>query len=228
LSGAPRPSRIFQGLPPHADGQKIGLYGGSFNPAHAGHRQASLLALKRLGLDQLWWVVTPGNPLKSADGLPPLATRMEQAAAVASHPRIVVTGMEAPFGTRYTAELIRILKKRAPKVRFVWVMGSDNLAQLDRWDDWREIARNIPIAVVNRPGYLTTPLSARAAQALSANRIDERLARVLAYLHPPAWIYLTGPRTASSSTALRARAFRSSSAQGKPQCLETLTGALLS
>jgi nicotinate-nucleotide adenylyltransferase len=205
LSGAPRPSRIFPGLPPHAAGQKIGLYGGSFNPAHAGHRQASLLALKRLGLDQLWWVVTPGNPLKNRDGLPPLATRMKQAAVVASHPRVLITGMEATFGTRYTADLIRNLKKRAPGVRFVWIMGSDNLAQLDQWEDWREIARNVPIAVVNRPGYLTTPLSSRAAQTLSSCRIDEDSARALVYLRPPGWIYLTGPRAASSSTALRAR-----------------------
>jgi nicotinate-nucleotide adenylyltransferase len=205
LSGAPRPSRIFPGLPPHAAGQKIGLYGGSFDPAHAGHRKASLLALKRLGLDQFWWVVTPGNPLKRRDCLPPLATRMKQAAIVASHPLIIITGMEAAFGTRYTADLIRILKKRAPRVHFVWVMGSDNLAQLDQWEDWREIAGNVPIAVVNRPGYLTTPLSSRAAQALSGCRIDEGSARALAYLRPPAWIYLTGPRAASSSTALRAR-----------------------
>jgi nicotinate-nucleotide adenylyltransferase len=204
LNEARRPSRIFPGLPPHAAGQRIGLYGGSFNPPHAGHRQASLQALRRLGLDRIWWIVTPGNPLKSADGLPPLRQRMEQAAAVASHPRIVVTGMEAAFGTRYTADLVRTLKKRAPGVRFVWIMGSDNLAQLDRWEDWREIARSVPIAVVNRPGHLTSPLTSRAAHALRAYRMDERSASALAWASPPAWIYLTGPRTASSSTALRA------------------------
>lgn len=196
-------SRIFSGLPPHADGQKIGLYGGSFNPAHSGHRQVSLLALRRLGLDQIWWLVTPGNPLKDRENLPPIEERMERAAKVAAHPRIVISGAEARFGTRFTADLIRILKKRAPSVSFVWIMGGDNLAQLHRWEDWRDIAEAVPMAVVNRPGHLLSPLSSRAAQALRAYRSDERSAHVLPRSAPPAWTYLTGPRTASSSSALR-------------------------
>ena len=198
-------SRIFPGLPPHAAGQRIGLYGGSFNPAHKGHRQVSLFALRRLGLDQVWWLVTPGNPLKTARGLPPLEQRMAGAAEVAAHPRIVVTGAEESFRTRYTADFLDILTRRAPATRFVWVMGSDLLAQFHRWERWRDIAAAVPIAVVNRPGHLTVPLSARAAQALRNYRVDERDATLLAGMEPPGWTFLTGPRTAASSTALRSK-----------------------
>ena len=200
-----RPSRVFAGLPPHGAGQRIGLYGGSFNPAHEGHRKASLFALRRLALDQIWWLVSPGNPLKQNGSLPTLEARMRKAAEIASHPRIVVTGAEAGFRTRYTADLIQILKQRAPDTRFVWIMGSDNLAQFHRWERWGEIAGSVPIAVVNRPGFLNAALSAPAAQALSRYRIDERDAPALACLEPPAWTFLNGPRTAASSTALRAR-----------------------
>jgi len=198
-----RASRVFFGLPPHATGQRIGLYGGSFNPAHQGHRHVSLLALRRLGLDKIWWFVTPGNPLKDVRVLPPLQQRMERAAELAAHPRIEVTGAEAIFRTRYTADLVEILKRRAPDVRFVWVMGSDNLAQLDQWDRWRYIARAVPIAVVNRPGHLLSGLNARAAQAIARHRVDEADALTLAGRQPPAWAFLTGPRTSASSTALR-------------------------
>lgn len=201
-----RASRVFAGLPPHAPGQKIGLYGGSFNPAHEGHRHGSLLALRRLGLDRIWWLVTPGNPLKDTKILPPLGERMKRAAELAAHPRIEISGAEACFRTRYTADLIRNLKQRAPETRFVWVMGSDNLAQLHHWDRWRDIAGAVPIAVVNRPGFLVAPLAAPAAQALARHRIDEADAPTLAGRDPPAWTYLTGPRTAASSTALRQRA----------------------
>jgi nicotinate-nucleotide adenylyltransferase len=191
-------------LPPHAAGQRIGLFGGSFNPTHAGHRQASLLALRKLQLDQLWWVVSPGNPLKDVRALPPLEQRMHAAAQVAAHPRIVVTGIEAELRTRYTADLIRALRQRAPAVRFVWVMGSDNLAQFHHWDRWREIAAEIPIAVVNRPGHLAAALSAPAPWALSRHRVDEADAAMLASQSPPAWVFLTGPRSVASSTTLRA------------------------
>ena len=202
MTGA-RASRVFAGLPPHAAGQKIGLYGGSFNPAHRGHRHVGLLALRRLGLDKIWWFVTPGNPLKDTKLLPPQQQRMQRAAELAAHPRIEVSGAEAVFRTRYTADLVDILKRRAPDVRFVWVMGSDNLAQLHRWDSWRDIAGSVPVAVVNRPGYLTAPLSSPAAQALARYRIDEADAPTLAGREPPAWTFLTGPRTSASSTALR-------------------------
>lgn len=205
MTPAGRPSRIFPGLPPFGAGQRIGLYGGSFNPAHAGHRHVSLLALRRLALDRIWWLVTPGNPLKDTGRLPALETRMERAATVAAHPRIFVTGAERELGTRYTADLIRYLKQRAASARLVWIMGSDNLAQLHRWERWREIAASLPIAVVNRPGFLLAPLSAPAAQALAAHRVDPEDAPTLSTLPPPAWLFLTGPRLPVSSTLLRAR-----------------------
>jgi nicotinate-nucleotide adenylyltransferase len=190
-------------LPPHAPGQRIGLYGGTFNPAHEGHRLVSLLALRRLELERIWWLVTPGNPLKEAGGLPPLAERMRRAAEVAAHPAIAISAAEAALRTRYTSDLIRILKVRAAATRFVWIMGGDNLRQFNRWDRWRDIAEAVPIAVVNRPGNLAAPLSAVAAQALSRWRIDESDAPLLASLDPPAWTHLTGPRTPVSSTELR-------------------------
>lgn len=192
-------------MPPHSAGQRIGLYGGSFNPPHSGHRHVSLLALRRLRLDRIWWLVTPGNPLKEALGLPPLPARMQAAAEVAAHPRIWVTGVEQQVGTRYTADVIRHLQRRAPSLRFVWIMGSDNLAQLHLWRRWMEIAAALPIAVVNRPGTLAAALSAPAARALSAHRIDEADAARLAIQRPPAWTFLTAPRSPASSTELRAK-----------------------
>jgi nicotinate-nucleotide adenylyltransferase len=203
LSAPARPSRSFEGVPPHGAGQRIGLLGGSFNPPHEGHRRISLMALRRLGLDCLWWMVTPGNPLKDVAALPPLAERMRRAAAIAAHPRIVISGAEQVFRTPYTADLIAILKMRAPDVRFVWVMGSDNLAQFHRWEDWHAIARSVPIAVVNRPGFLAAALSARSTWALLRYRVDEQDALALADRDPPAWVFMNGPRSTVSSTALR-------------------------
>ena len=203
MTSNPGSSRIYRGVPPHGAGQKIGLFGGSFDPAHEGHRRVSLEALRRLQLDQLWWVVTPGNPLKDTHALPPLDQRVHEAAAAAAHPRIVVTGMEAELKTHFTADLIRALTKKAPATRFVWIMGSDNLAQFHRWDRWREIAGTVPMAVVNRPGALAAALSGPAAQALASYRIDEADAPRLADKAAPAWIFLNGPRSAASSTALR-------------------------
>lgn len=139
-------------LPPHAPGLCIGLFGGSFNPAHDGHRLASLTALRRLQLDKVWWLVTPGNPLKDNTRLPPLPERIRQARSVANSARIHVTGIEARLRTRYTADTLRALKRRCPGVRFVWIMGSDNLASFHRWNEWRAIARMMPIAIIDRPG----------------------------------------------------------------------------
>lgn len=201
-----RPSRIFVGLPPHGPQQRIGLFGGTFNPPHEGHRRASLLALRRLGLDRIWWMVTPGNPLKENGSVPSLTERMNAAAQVAAHPRIFVSGAEARFHTRYTADLIAILKARAPAARFVWIMGSDGLVDFHRWENWQAIAASVPVAVVNRPKTLLAPLSARAARAFSRYRVDAEDARILADLEPPAWLLLTGPRVRLSSTALRERA----------------------
>ncbi len=203
-----RPSRVYRGLPPFGERQRIGLFGGSFNPPHEGHRRASLFALKRLGLDCVWWMVTPGNPLKENGGLRPLATRMEAAAKVAAHSKIAISGAEEGFGTRYTADLIAVLKMRAPAARFVWIMGSDSLAGFHRWEDWRGIARSVPIAIVNRPKSTLAPLFARAAQALARYRVDADDALTLADRDPPAWLFLTGPRISASSTALRARVLK--------------------
>ncbi|MGQ7793737.1 nicotinate-nucleotide adenylyltransferase [Faunimonas sp. B44] len=201
-----RASRIFRGPPPHGAGQRIGLYGGSFNPPHEGHRHVSLMAFRRLSLDRIWWVVTPGNPLKEVGGLPSLEARMARAAAVARSPLIAVTGMEAEIGTRYTADLVAWLAARFPLTRFVWVMGSDNLVQFDRWERYDAIFETMPVAVVNRPGTLAAALSARAAQKYARARIPEAASHVLADLAPPAWTFLNGPRTPVSSTALRAAA----------------------
>jgi nicotinate-nucleotide adenylyltransferase len=131
---------------------------------------------------------------------------MARAAELARHPRIVVTGVEAALRTRYTADLIRHLKERAPDVHFVWIMGSDNLAQFHRWERWREIAASVPLAIVNRPGSLAAPLSSPAATALASSRVDEQNARAFAAKRAPAWIFLSGPRTALSSSSLRAGA----------------------
>jgi nicotinate-nucleotide adenylyltransferase len=142
--------------------KRIGLLGGSFNPAHAAHRRISLFALEALGLDEVWWVVSPGNPLKPAAGMAPLPVRLASARAMARRARIRPTAIEAALGTRYTADTLRTLVRRYPRHRFIWLMGADNLAQFDRWRDWRGIARTLPIAVIARPGYDSPAHRARA------------------------------------------------------------------
>lgn len=190
-------------LPPAAPGQRIGLYGGSFNPAHAGHRHVSLTALRRLRLDRVWWLVTPGNPLKDRGALAPLAERAALAEAVADDPRIAVTTFEAAIGLRYTRDTLRFLVRRRPDLRFVWIMGADSLATFHRWRGFREIAGLVPIAVVDRPGFTLAAPGAPAAAALRRFRVPERDAGRLAGLAPPAWVYLHGPRSDLSSTAIR-------------------------
>jgi nicotinate-nucleotide adenylyltransferase len=200
----PRPrSPLLSGLPPHGRGLRIGLLGGSFNPAHAAHRQISRIALKRLGLDAVWWLVTPGNPLKDNRSLPSLAVRMAEAAALADDPRIIVTGVEARWGLRFTIDVLRQLKQRCPGTHFVWLMGSDNLAGFARWRNWPAIAATVPIAVVDRPGTTLTALSGQAAARLARARLPEGEARALPNRKPPAWVFLHGRRSALSSTALR-------------------------
>jgi nicotinate-nucleotide adenylyltransferase len=193
-------------LPPHGPGLKVGLLGGSFNPAHQAHRAVSLFAMKRLGLDRVWWLVTPGNPLKDTRGLPPLAHRMAAARRMAAHPRIDVTDLEAAIGTRFTCDTIARLTRRFPAVRFVWIMGADNLASFHRWRNWRAIAARVPIAVIDRFGASLAAAAAPAALALAKARFPESAARSLARRHPPAWVYLHGIKSPLSSTALRATA----------------------
>ena len=202
------PARIA--FPSVADGLRIGLQGGSFNPPHAAHRQLALLALKRLQLDRVWWLVSPGNPLKDTSELPSLAMRIEAARKIAAHPAIEVTGIEATLNTRYTVDTIAALRRRFPKVRFVWLMGADNLAQFHRWRDWERIAAQIPMAVIDRPPDSFRALASPAAQALSKYRHNETLAARLADFTAPAWMYLHGMKSPLSSTELRSHTKASS------------------
>jgi nicotinate-nucleotide adenylyltransferase len=190
-------------LPPHTPGLRIGLFGGSFNPPHAAHRAVSLLALKKLGLDRVWWLVTPGNPLKDTAGLPSLEERIKAAEAVADHPRIAVTGFESVIGTKYSADTIAWLLNECPGVHFVWIMGADNLKTFHRWKNWRQIFMSMPIAVVDRGGLSLSATSGAAAQAFARARLPEIKARSLALHQPPAWVYLHGIKSELSSTALR-------------------------
>lgn len=184
--------------------QRIGILGGTFNPAHDGHRHISLMALQRLRLQNVWWMVTPGNPLKANDGLPPLDARAAYAEQLADHPAITVTGLEAGIQTRFTYDTLRVLTQRFPATRFVWLMGADNLAQFHRWQGWKEIAELMPIAVIDRPGSSLATRSSVAAQALARFRVKEEDAGVLSSMKAPAWTFLHGPRSDLSSTAIRA------------------------
>jgi nicotinate-nucleotide adenylyltransferase len=192
-------------IPPHAPGMKIGLFGGTFDPPHEAHLAACLLAMRRLRLDRVWWLVTPGNPLKDTRGLAPLAERMAAARVLASHPRINVTDLEAGIGTRYTHETVLYLRQRCPGVHFVWIMGADNLRSFHRWQRWRGIATLVPIAVVDRLGPSLYATASLAGQALARYRIPENAAWSLPTRRPPAWVYIHGLKSPLSSTALRAK-----------------------
>lgn len=184
-------------------GQTIGLLGGSFNPAHDAHRLITGTARRRLGLDQVWWVVTPGNPLKNHDELAPLAERIERCRRMLTNPKVKVTGFEADLPTAYTAATLSFLKMRMPNVKFVWLMGADNLAGFHRWQDWQGIAKLMPIAIVDRPGFRLKGLASRGARTLARSYVPESRAKVLAQMQPPAWTFLTGPLSRLSSTAIR-------------------------
>lgn len=188
------------GWPLARPGMVVGLLGGSFDPAHAGHAAITAEALRRFALDRVWWLVSPGNPLKPA-GPAALERRMAQARRVMRHPRVAVSALEARLGSRYTADTVAALAGRYPGVRFVWLMGSDNLVSFHRWDRWREIARRVPIGVLARPGQRLPALAAPAARALRGHRLSEP--RALGRARPPAWAFATIPLRAESSSGLR-------------------------
>ena len=180
----------------------VGLLGGSFDPAHDGHAHITREAIKRLGLDRVWWLVSPGNPLKARQPAP-MAERLLRARAVIDDPRVVVTDLEARLGTRYTARTIARLQAIYPGVRFVWLMGADNLVQFHRWERWRDILRSVPVAVLARPGSGVTARLSVAARAFRVYRAER--GEGLGHRRPPAWAFVNLPLHGASSSAIRAR-----------------------
>ncbi len=195
-------------------GARIGLLGGSFNPAHEGHLEISQEALKRLGLDRVWWLVSPQNPLKPRHGMAPMAERLASARALAQDPRILPTGLEAGLGTSYTADTLRALAGLLPRVRFVWLMGADNLIQVHHWQDWQQIFNTVAVAVFDRPSYAFRALSGRAALSFARYRLHEGSARRLAEERPPAWVFIRCRLNPQSATDIRAASDRQSRAAG--------------
>ena len=190
---------------PHVEpGMRIGLFGGSFNPPHEGHVLVAETALRTLRLDRLWWIVTPGNPLKDHSELAPLAKRLAASRELIEDRRIQVTAFEAGHRLRYTADVVRLVLARNRAARFVWVMGADNMRSFHRWQEWRSIVEAVPIAVVDRPGSTLAYLSSKLAITYARARVDEDDAATLAGRDAPAWTFLHGPRSNASSTALRA------------------------
>jgi nicotinate-nucleotide adenylyltransferase len=194
---------VSQAIPLYTNGMRVGLLGGSFNPPHLAHRAISQFAIKRLKLDRVWWLVTPGNPLKENGALHDLNQRTEAARRMADDPRIDVSCLESVIGTRYTVDTITYLRRRAAGLRFVWIMGADNLAQFHRWQNWRRIASEVPIAVIDRPPQSFRALAAPAAQALARYRLPENQAGRLADQRAPAWVFLSGMKLSLSSSGLR-------------------------
>ena len=183
---------------------RVGLLGGSFNPAHRGHRAITLAAIRALALDEVWWLVSPGNPLKPAAGMAPLPARLASARRMARAAPIRATAIEARLNTRYTIDTLRALRRRYPRHRFVWIMGADNLAEFDRWHRWRDIARTMPIAVIARPGYDANALAAPAMGWLRRYQRPARQARNWTKWSVPALVRLRFPPDPTSATAIRA------------------------
>ena len=193
---------VRAGFPVARKGMVIGLLGGSFDPAHGGHAHITREALKRMGLDRVWWLVSPGNPLKPV-GPAPLALRMARARAVMRDPRVVVSDLEARLGTRFTAETLERLRAIYPGVRFVWLMGADNLGQFHRWERWEDILRMVPVGVLARPGWGLRGRMSKAARIYGGKRVDR--GEVLRARDAPCWCFVNLPMDGSSSTAIRAR-----------------------
>jgi len=185
--------------------RRVGLLGGSFNPAHRGHLHVSREALKRLDLDEIWWMVAPQNPLKPTRGMASFAARKRGAREMAREPRIKVTDIEARLGTRFTADTLDALRKRFPRTRFVWLMGADNLSQIRHWERWQDIFRRVPVAIFDRPTYCLKASAGLAAARFKKYRVLHRDRRRLADSDPPAWTLFRIRLDASSATALRAR-----------------------
>ena len=195
---------VRNGFPTAIAGQKIGLLGGSFDPAHEGHAHITREALKRFGLDRVWWLVSPGNPLKTRQPAP-MAERIARGRAVIPHPRVVITDIEARLGTRYTAQTLRRLMAIYPGVRFVWLMGADNLASFHLWQDWEWIMTTVPIGIFARPGTRLAARGARAAEEYARYRLPAEAAALLPTCAAPAWCFLDLPMSPASSTEIRAR-----------------------
>jgi nicotinate-nucleotide adenylyltransferase len=185
-------------------GRVIGLLGGSFDPPHPGHVHITKAALVRFGLDRVWWLVSPGNPLKK-NGPAPLADRMRAAKDMMRHPRVTVTDIEAQLGTRYTAQTLVALRRRYPGVRFVWLMGADNLAQFHRWQDWRWIMDTVPLGVIARPDDRISARLSKAAKVYAAVQLPDRASHILGRTQAPAWSFINLPMSHQSSSAIRAR-----------------------
>ncbi|MEP2027218.1 MAG: nicotinate-nucleotide adenylyltransferase [Paracoccaceae bacterium] len=194
---------MHSGFPKAVRGQSIGLLGGSFDPAHSGHVHITTEALKRFGLDRVWWLVSPGNPLKTR-GPAPLADRMSRARSLMQHPRVEVTDIEAQLGTRYTAETLLALRERYRGVRFTWLMGADNLAQFHMWQDWQQIINNVPVGVLARPGDRISARMSPAARIYAPYRISGGASRLLAQADAPAWCFVNVPMVDMSSSVIRA------------------------
>ena len=188
---------------PPVNGQRIGLFGGSFNPAHAGHLAVSRMALRRLRLDWVWWLVSPQNPLKEPSETSDFAERFAQAERLARHPRLLVSDVEKQLGTTTTAEAFARLAPVLARGRFVWIMGADSFAGLHRWNDWREIPAALPLAVFDRPGWSLKALSSPAARLHSQRRLDQYDAACLCDVAAPAWTFVSMPLRCESSSALR-------------------------
>ena len=198
-----RPAGLRLGLT-LAPGMRVGLFGGSFNPVHDGHAHVAEVALQRLGLDRLIWLVSPQNPLKTGQDTAPLAARMAGVQRLAGR-REIVSDLETRLGVAYTIDTVRILRARFPGVHFVWIMGSDNLASFHRWRGWTDLLRAVPVAVVSRPGALLQSRLGPAARRFPHGRLPSRESRLLPFLAPPAWTFLRGPLHTASSTAIRAK-----------------------
>ncbi len=197
-----RTRQAYAKLPIFGHGQRIGLFGGSFDPAHEGHRHVALTAIECLQLDWLWVLPSPGNPLKEAPVLSS-SQRKRRLESLMRHPKIVLTDIEEKIDARFTLQTIRFLRLRAPAARFVWVMGADNLESFHRWQGWKTIAKLLPVAVIDRDEGRFSALNSKAAQCFSGFRVGSEHAARLPFLAPPAWAFLHGPRVMLSSSALR-------------------------